>query len=57
MSDYIKINFTIRRILCLVMFIVCLGVCTATVLGVLHLKLWQAVLVLIAGLLAYEWAG
>jgi hypothetical protein len=57
MSDYIRANFTIRRTLFLLIFLACFAVCLAVVLGKIDLNLWQTVLVLLTGLLAYEWAG
>lgn len=57
MDDYIKSNFTVRRTLFLMIFLACFAVCLAVVFGKIDLNLWQTLLVLLIGLLAYEWAG
>ena len=57
MNEYLRANFTPRRIISLSIALVCFALCTATVLGWVDLKLWQTALLLFVGLLFYEWAG
>ncbi len=57
MSEYIRSNFTLRRTAALVVCLICFGLCTAAVVGWVQLQLVPAVIILIVGLLAYEWAG
>ena len=56
-NEYLKANFTIRRIIALALGFGCIGVCVAVVIGNYHLEIWQTVLVLILGLMFFEWAG
>jgi len=57
MREYLRANFPVRRVLALLVSLVCFGTCAAVVLGSLHMGLWQVVVILAVGLLAYEWAG
>lgn len=56
-KEYLRANLTFRRAIALCLGIACVAVCAAVVLGRMHLELWQTVLVLIVGLLFFEWAG
>jgi hypothetical protein len=56
-SEYLKANLTFRRVFALGVGIACVVVCVAVVFGKMNLELWQTVLVLILGLLFFEWAG
>jgi hypothetical protein len=57
MSDYLRRNFTFRRIFALLVALGCFALCIAVVLGKIQMALWQVVIVLLVGLLFYEWAG
>jgi len=57
MSEYLRTNFALRRVLALLFALVSFGVCVAVVIGKIDLSLWQAIAVLFVGLLFYEWAG
>lgn len=50
-------NFTLRRIIALIVGLAGLGICAAALFGSLPLNLWQTAVVLVISLLILEWAG
>ncbi len=57
MSDFIRSNFSPRRIFALFLALICFSICIGDVFGVISIELWKAVVILIVGLLLFEWAG
>lgn len=55
--ESIKANLTPRRLFALAVAIACIAICIAVLLGNLQLEIWQTAVVLVVGLLFFEWAG
>lgn len=56
-NEYLKANLTFRRVFALGVGFACLAACIAAIFGKTHLEIWQTALILVLGLLFFEWAG
>lgn len=57
MGNYIRANFSFRRVFALLISLACFTVCALAVVGTVYLEIVPAVAILLLGLLAHEWAG